>query len=352
MTPRTAVWSCSPAWVTLLVASVLFGGCSTTPRSPRATEATLHAGAIPTSGGDASVAHLSPAAPTELRWVTLEPLRGDLFPLDSWPSDAAPGSKLPGADASAVAPRAPVSSAPGESLFSKDYWKLVGQDIKEVFTAPASWDTADWLVVSGVTAGIVAVGVFDEQIQKAVQRNSNQTVNDVFNAVTPFGSVYSFAVLGGFYLGGEAFREPKAKAVALDGLSASIIASWLIVEPMKYAVGRSRPNQNQGAYSFEPFSGSDSFPSGHATRAFAVATVIAEHYDALWVKLTSYGLASMVGYARLNSNVHWASDVMAGAAIGTFVGHVVVRFNQHHRRLSLIPILSPHAQGAQLSWPF
>src|SRR5262249_54112425 len=155
-----------------------------------------------------------------------------------------------------------------------------------------------------------------------------------------------------FYIGGEIFKDPRAKSVALDGLSASIIASGLISAPLKYGLGRSRPEQHQGPYHFAPFSGHDSFPSGHATQAFAVATVISEHYDYLWVKFGAYGLASMVGYARLNNNAHWASDVLAGAAIGTFVGHVVVHFNQNHRNVSLQPIVAPKMQGAQLTFSF
>ena len=75
--------------------------------------------------------------------------------------------------------------------------------------------------------------------------------------------------------------DPPAKAVALDGLSASIIAAGLINTPLKYAVGRSRPSKDQGACHFAPLSGNDSFASGHTTQAFALATVIAEQCASL-----------------------------------------------------------------------
>jgi membrane-associated phospholipid phosphatase len=208
------------------------------------------------------------------------------------------------------------------------------------------------LVAGGVGAGIGLTIAFDKDIQQAVQRARNGTIDSVFNAVQPFGAEYSFAVLGAFYVGGEIFRDPRAKSVALDGLSAGIIASGLVTTPLKYVFGRARPEAGRGAYDFQPFSGQDSFPSGHATQAYAVATVIAEHYDSLWIKLGSYGLASMVGYARLNNNAHWASDVVAGAAIGIFVGHVVVHFNQGHRNISLQPVIGPNTQGAQISLSF
>ena len=102
---------------------------------------------------------------------------------------------------------------------------------------------------------------------------------------------------------------------------------------------------------FQPFDGRDSFPSGHATQAFAVATVIAEHYEQPWVKVASYTLASAVAYSRLNSNSHWASDVVAGAAIGIFVGETVVHLNAN-RSLTLTPMVGPDVNGLELTWSY
>jgi membrane-associated phospholipid phosphatase len=159
-------------------------------------------------------------------------------------------------------------------------------------------------------------------------------------------------VIGAFYLGGMVFNNPEAKAVALDATSASIIAAGLALYPLKFTVGRARPGENLGAYHFKPFSGSDSFPSGHTTEAFALATVIAEHYHSIWIDLGCYGIASAVGYARLDLNYHWASDVLAGAALGTFVGHVVVHVNHNRWGVQVQPVIGPTMKGAQLSWAF
>ena len=43
-----------------------------------------------------------------------------------------------------------------------------------------------------------------------------------------------------------------------------------------------------------------------------------------------YGGATLVGLSRMYNNAHWASDVTLGAAIGTFSGIKVVRFNHSH----------------------
>jgi hypothetical protein len=236
-----------------------------------------------------------------------------------------------------------------EDLFKKNYWYLVVLDVKEVFTAPARWDTRDWLVLGGIAAGIGTVAVFDEDIQRAIQRNRGNTVKDIFDGVEPLGNEYAIGVVGTFYLAGEIFKNPRAKTTALDAISASAIASGIVTNSLKYVIGRSRPIDREGAYSFQPFSGKDSFSSGHTSEAFALASVISEHYNYPWVQVTSYGLASMVGYARLMDNRHWTSDVLAGAAIGTFVGKTVVHFNQKHRNVSLQPIVGPNIHGAQIS---
>jgi len=244
------------------------------------------------------------------------------------------------------------TSPPELNPFSKAYVGLVWDNIKETFTAPAHWDTCDWLVAGGVVAGIGTVAAFDEDIQRAVQRNRNSTVDDVFKNIQGFGNEYAPGVIGAFYLGGMVFDDPNAKSVALDAASASIIASGLILYPLKETVGRARPGSNVGAYYFSPFSGHDSFPSGHTTEAFVLATVISEHYHSIWIDIGCYGIASAVGYARLDLNYHWASDVLAGAAIGTFVGHLVVHVNHNRWGLAVQPILGPHMNGAQLCWSF
>jgi len=293
--------------------------------------------------------YLRPAPPLRLA------SRGE-FALESQdasaPKDAPAAALATPPDPNSNRPAADPATPKKESLFSLDYVKLVGSDVKEVFTAPTQWGAKDWLMFGGVAGAVGLTYVFDEDIRKIVQRNRNDTVEHTFDTIEPLGDRYSFGVLAAFYVGGELFKSPKAKAVGMDGLSASIIASGLITSPLKYVVGRSRPSRNEGSDSFHPFSNNLSFPSGHTTQAFAVASVIAAHYDSIWIKAASYGLASMVGYARLNNDAHWASDVVAGAAIGTFVGHVVVHFNQKHRHVALTPILGAHLQGVQLIWSF
>jgi membrane-associated phospholipid phosphatase len=196
--------------------------------------------------------------------------------------------------------RVPQERGATESPFSLEFPKLLLRDTWYVLTSPARWDAHDWLIVSAATLGVAAVAFLDHPIQTQVQRNYNNSTNNIAQDIRCFGGACSFGVLGLFYAGGAYFHDDVAKAVAIDGAAASLVGSGIIAPTLKWAVGRARPNANLGNHYFTPFSGSnESFPSGETTQAFAVASVIAAHYDELWVKVSSYGIASLVGMARI-----------------------------------------------------
>jgi len=239
-----------------------------------------------------------------------------------------------------------------EKLNSIDYGKLVLDDAWHVVTAPTRFDKNEWLITGlGVTAIVGTMAFSDKSLQKETQEHRNKTKDNLAKAFQPFGAEYSLGILGAFELEGYAFSDETAKAAAHDGISSSIIASGIITPSLKYIIGRARPNKEEGSHHFRPFSSDASFPSGHVTQAFAVASVIADHYDSFWVKAVSYGTASMVGYARIERNAHFASDVLAGAFIGTFVGRSIVNFNKQ-KRYEIEPFIGSDTVGVQVKKSF
>src|SRR5437016_4413117 len=74
---------------------------------------------------------------------------------------------------------------------------------------------------------------------------------------------------------------------------------------------------------------SASFPSSHTGQTFAVAAVVADRYGP-GAGAVAYTLATAVGAARIIQERHWASDVVAGAALGWAIGHTLsLRRAQH-----------------------
>jgi hypothetical protein len=227
--------------------------------------------------------------------------------------------------------------------------------------SPFHWDGHEWLLFSASTVGIATLSLADESLSDAA-RERGSSLGFVGDTLEGMGDFRSIVLLGGFYLAGAIGHDSKAKNVCLDGLSASLIASGLITPVMSTFVGRERPTAEQGAYSFHPFEGR-SFPSGHATQAFAVASVIATSYDQLWVKLTAYGAASVTAYIRVMRGKHFPTDVVAGALIGTLVGRSVVHFNRKVRsgemtperkgaRLTVLPVLGAGVYGFSATFDF
>lgn len=230
------------------------------------------------------------------------------------------------------------------------------KDTLATLGAPLHWSSKDWLVFGGIAAGVTAVGfAFDIPMRDKTQDHQTSTLDDLTRVVEPFGAGYSWAVIGAYGVAGFVFHDGEAKDIFFDSAIASVLASGIITPTLKFVIGRERPNETPSSTSFHPFNGSDnSFPSGHATQAFAVASVISAHSDQVWVSVTAYTIAGLVGFSRIYHNEHWTSDVTAGALIGTFVGRGVVALNKKLRsgdrsvRVAFAPIFGDRVRGAGL----
>ncbi len=130
------------------------------------------------------------------------------------------------------------------------------------------------------------------------------------------------------------------EALEAGGLSA--ILTNVILKPV---FGRVRPDQSNGESQFHPFTHNTSFPSGHATEAFSVASVVAARSEGWVIPTLAYTAATVVALDRLNSHVHFTSDVFAGAAIGIATGKFLVRKHDREKNgekprveLEIVPI--------------
>ncbi len=161
----------------------------------------------------------------------------------------------------------------------------------------------------------------------------------------------NLALIGTGWWYRETERGDHLLQTALVSLEAQLFTE-ILSGITKIAVGRSRPSEGKGAHSYQPFhkiSGDGSFPSSHASRSFAVATVFADRYEHP-VPLIAYSTASAIAVSRLFLNEHFASDVFAGAALGIAIGKALSsRHKNQARDFTVLPYLPDDEGGLGLS---
>ncbi len=201
----------------------------------------------------------------------------------------------------------------------------------------------DALIAGAFALGTVAMFPVDRRVAERLQDVRARENRFLDRATRGFEFI---ATPGAYYIGGTLYvvgRVGRLRCVAdlgWHGTEALFVAEGL-GNLLKALVGRARPNvsgaTNPRDYVFGGgFRTEDrrSFPSGHAFTAFAAAAAVTSETRRWWprsrwiVGPLMYGGATMVGLSRMYNNKHWASDVVLGAAIGTFSGLKVVHY--HH----------------------
>ncbi|MCE5216081.1 phosphatase PAP2 family protein [bacterium] len=102
----------------------------------------------------------------------------------------------------------------------------------------------------------------------------------------------------------------------------AMLASEAVVQVLKPLVGEDRPNGKSGY----------SFPSSHASLAFAGATVLAENHPKQ--KWCWYALAAGIAWSRVDLRAHHTHDVVAGALLGNVMAHQALHYNEDDHPVS------------------
>jgi undecaprenyl-diphosphatase len=119
---------------------------------------------------------------------------------------------------------------------------------------------------------------------------------------------------------------PLGRRAAATGLAAIGTASLVVNQPMKRAGERRRPDRDDLGVPHErrvSMPSSTSFPSGHSASAAAFAVAVGDVLPALRLPLGV--AASVVGFSRVYTGVHYPADVLVGATSGAVLGRLVSR---------------------------
>jgi membrane-associated phospholipid phosphatase len=245
-------------------------------------------------------------------------------------------------------PPSPAESAPPESAPPKDkppsddgrrtfgrFFPNLGRNAVLVFSKD---NLAPFLVSAGAAGG---GSFFDDDVQRYFTEKGRR-VKWLGDSGDQLGQGYVIGpIAAALYGAGRLSGNQRFRDATYDIAQVTLVAvTYTMI--LKFATHRRRPD------------GSDnlSFPSGHASNAFAWATVGASHYG--WkLGVPGYLLAGLIGVSRMEKNAHHLSDVLAGAGIGYIVGRTAVKRDGKPVRgkpiVRLNPALDPKGAGAGLA---
>lgn len=155
----------------------------------------------------------------------------------------------------------------------------------------------------------------DIDLLKEINLNRNTRLDDTYRfftyAVTPVSISVPILLFGIGMVKKDSITKQKSLY-----LGASVLSTAIISTALKYSVNRTRPFISYPYLENVTNVASPSFPSGHTSDAFAIATSLSLAYPKWYVIVPSYTFAGAVAYSRMHLGVHYPSDVLAGAVIG------------------------------------
>ena len=204
---------------------------------------------------------------------------------------------------------------------------------------------ADAITLGAFTLATVAITPADQALARRFRNprtQENRVVRNTAAVVGDLAAPGSLIIGGTLYAVGRLGGNERMASLGLHGTEAVLIGLGT-VSLGKVITGRARPyvtaDTNARDFKFmRGLRGTDyqSFPSGHTVMAFAAAAAVTGETARWWPDATPYigtalyGGAALAGLSRMYNDKHWASDVLVGAAIGTFVGQKVVRYHRTH----------------------
>jgi membrane-associated phospholipid phosphatase len=166
----------------------------------------------------------------------------------------------------------------------------------------------------------------DIDLLKQINLERNKSLDGTFKCIT--GSAFPVSIGAPIILCSAGLINHDSLTVRKSlNIGASIAVTVIFTTIAKYSFDRPRPFETYSFIEKETFGGSPSFPSGHTSEAFALATSVSLNYPKWYVIAPSFLWAGAVGYSRMDLGVHYPSDVFAGAILGAGCAWLTFKVN-------------------------
>jgi membrane-associated phospholipid phosphatase len=233
----------------------------------------------------------------------------------------------------------------------------------ELLQSPFFFDKNDMLLTGVVLAIAGASFSFDNKIRNEAINSHNPTLDKITNIGENFGRPIYGSILGGLLYTAGLFTSNNHMKTTGQMLAEAILTNGIYTQLFKLTLGRARPFTGEPYTEIDPFefefeSEENSLPSGHTSTAFTVATVLSERIDNIYASVALYSLASLTAYQRVYTDVHWFSDTILGAALGTFIGLKIVKLHEKNLakndkfNLNIYPQITSTSYGVGFAFEF
>ena len=179
---------------------------------------------------------------------------------------------------------------------------------------------------------------FDINSLREINLERNQSFDPAFKFITNSATPISIATPLLIYSVGLINKDVDLKKKGVF-IGETFLVNAFITTALKYAIKRDRPFVTYPEIQKLSSGGSGSFPSGHASEAFATATSLSLAFPKWYVIAPSFVWASLVGYSRMDLGVHYPSDVAAGAIVGAGSAYLSYKLNKWINEKKQKPIL-------------
>ncbi|MDT4953265.1 MAG: hypothetical protein QOJ02_1403 [Acidobacteriota bacterium] len=271
-----------------------------------------------------------------------------------------------------VAQPTPTPQAKPSPSLERGFFINILRDERAIWTSPFHIGRGDakWIAPFGLSTALL-IATDRRSAGEMAEGGDHQTRLRISRDISRAGDFYTTGgIAATFYLVGRTTKNARARETGLLGMEA-LINGGIVSSALKAISQRPRPRVDDASGEF--FDRGNSFPSGHSTSVWSLATIIAYEYGhhRPLVRFGAYGLATAVGLSRYTGRNHFLSDVLVGSAIGYGIGRYV--YQTHHdpsldtgdgetknkgARSKLIPSTSPlfsrasRSYGLALAWNF